>query len=291
MSTLSGGSPNLLNVILRGYRISWHGVTIFAMQLKRIFLFGVIGSLMVGALIGLIPVFVPNAYGPYRYCFMTMFLIFAASLISMGAGWTFSKDRWGVGMLVAIILAWVGLVLGLSSVWLPIGYPFARNVVNASVGCFAAANGLAIAGLIGLTTFRIVGMMAIRQATILLTLIAAAWICALLIFSTSQNGTAFRVTVALIILAVLGIAVTPFLYLIWGTRTNQPLEFTRLDMKSICPRCLLEQTFPIGDSKCTRCHLRIKIDVEEPRCPQCNYLLYQLTEPRCPECGRRFDAD
>ena len=271
------------------YRLPFHCDTMFRMRSNRIFLLGVIGSLGIGSIMGLFAVITDGRVNE-RLIF-SAFMIFAFSLISLGASIVRNQNRWRIPMLLAILGAAIGLTFSLFGIWSrSYGYYGWMEFVARGAGDgYASAVTLATAGLLALTRFRSKGLTVVRNFSIILTLFGGGWICTGITF-TLHDDLFWRLMWVAVILAIMGIGSTPILYLIWGTRSEKPLESIGMELKLTCPRCLLEQQVRIGESRCSRCRLHFKIDIEEPRCPQCKYLLYQLAEPRCPECGHPLDG-
>jgi len=64
----------------------------------------------------------------------------------------------------------------------------------------------------------------------------------------------------------------------------------KIGMTLTCPRCGVEQMFPVGAARCASCGFTMLIEIEEPRC-ECAYLLYRLEGEACPECGRTIPPE
>ncbi|MEI8194821.1 MAG: hypothetical protein WCI73_02815 [Phycisphaerae bacterium] len=95
----------------------------------------------------------------------------------------------------------------------------------------------------------------------------------------------------LLILSIAGSITTFALARLAGSKSEAELTEATTKLTISCPRCLIKQDLPVGDSVCRHCRLKFKIEVEEPRCGKCGYILRGLTRPICPECGETFSIE
>ncbi|HZZ44715.1 MAG TPA: hypothetical protein VFE58_17395 [Tepidisphaeraceae bacterium] len=255
------------------------------MNLRRIFLYAVLGSLALSAAVGVAALL----FGTSRNdrWILSMLSIALFSLLSLGAANAIEHRTWIRAMHGTIALCIVGVCLFLVAIWLP-DLPFVNE------DFFGKLNGLIATWTIGLT---VAGMLAITRFRPPLSLvrifsIGAIFLLAVVvtldIFIEPDGDLWLRITGSTAIITALGAIGTPILYKVKGIK--EPVETTPLELSIVCPRCLLAQSIASGDSRCAGCRLKFHLEIEEPRCPECNYLLYRLTTPRCPECGHALAA-
>lgn len=252
-------------------------------NLVRILLIIVLAALTVAALMGVATLITSTS--PNEEILLSMLSVGLCGLTALGCGIVLERKIWRAGMIIGLALSGLTLAVYLAEIW----FDFVDNffsyrwddevIMTLTIWTLA----LPVAGLQALTRYDNALTWA-RWATITAIWVTSAML-SISILGQMDEELWWRWTAAAMILTVLGIIGNPVLYRIAGARRQLPPETVRLELLLTCPRCLLAQTLPAGESRCRQCRLRFNIEIEEPRCPQCRYLLYNLTSPRCPECG------
>ncbi|MEE8131029.1 MAG: zinc ribbon domain-containing protein [Vicinamibacterales bacterium] len=266
------------------------------MQLRKTFLWSMIASLGLAALLGIAALLLPS-YGLEEEIITSASVFGGFSIAALMCAVVLERRRAVVSMWTGLGFATAALFAWLSLVWFDryMSYSMDRIVVQAA-GTFTVGGVLAAqSGLLILPRFdnRYAG--AVRRLTIVVSMLFAVYVWIMIwwfdeLASVFGSYTLARAMGVQAILAACGTVVTPIL---WKTQTIRrtgtggaiPLQ---IDVKIVCPRCHSEQELKPGDRSCGTCGLRIKIELEEPRC-ECGYLLHKLENDRCPECGRAID--
>ncbi|MHC4415732.1 MAG: hypothetical protein ACYS0G_10645 [Planctomycetota bacterium] len=265
------------------------------MRLRTTFLWTMIVSLVLAALLGIVTLLLPTRYGPHEEILGSTALFGAFSLMALMCATVLEKRRLVPLMWVGISAAALALVTWLALLWFerPMTWRVERFVARTG-GTFTVASVLlAQTGLLALPRFDRLSEGGVRRATIGVSILLGAVIVALIwwfdpIEDLIDENAIFRILGVLCILTACGTIVTPILWKVQVVRRAHSAESIprKLEVRVACPRCRTEQTMITGPSKCGHCGLRMTIHVEEPRCA-CGYLLYQLESDRCRGAGAK----
>ena len=254
------------------------------MKLSRILLLGVIVTLCLAALMGLVAV-ISVQFVNWRLI-GTDLTISLFSLTCLGASIPRHRNAWRLCQIGTFIASGLGLALSLCVIWQVTEYPTTKVLAQAWGVCLVWSIALPVMSLLAMTRFSNKLRWARLVTLTLIALLAAQASLAICIDLYSDIGS--RLMIATAILTSLGIISLPILHKLYGNKNPTDGVSTKLEMEIICPRCAAHQTIAAGDSSCGNCRLKFRLEIEEPRCAGCGYLLYQLTSPRCPECGREI---
>jgi hypothetical protein len=256
------------------------------MNLRRAFLWSVLGSLVLAAGVGIWAVLFDIRSERWMASMLSVALF---SLLALGAAAAIEKRVWVVAMRATIALCTFGTCLFIYGIWNP-RYSSNREFVANSMGLTATWTiALAVAGMLAIMRFN-GALAAIRLAGLSMVFVMAVMF-SVTILAEPRDQFWFRCLGSAVIATTLVTVAMPILYRVKGIKTPRLIETARTQMSITCPRCLLLQTIEAGDCQCARCRLKFKLEIEEPRCPECDYLLYRLTSPRCPECGYALAPD
>lgn len=269
------------------------------MNLRKVFLWSMVASLGLDALLGIMALLLP-AYGPGEQILGSAALFAAFSLAALLCAIVLERRRlavlmWtGIGCSAAAVLFWLVLV------WFEPSLQYrTEETITRFGGTFTtAAIIIGQCGLLSLLRIDLRWARAVRVATFAAS--AALGACIVLLIWTwpyidyFMNGDdLLRMLGVMAILAMCGTVVTPILWKVQAVPHTDSAESipSRLRVSVVCPRCGTSQELQAGPGKCATCGLRIAIEIEEPRCA-CGYLLHRLQGDRCPECGSEIpEAD
>ena len=264
------------------------------MRLRKAFLWSMIVSLSLAALLGIVALMLPDWVRKDEEILFSTLLFGLYSLLALCCAIVQETRRLVGWMWIGIGAAAVALPIWIFIVW------FESNLDGDVVEQLAKTAGslttisvvIAQCGLLLLP--RLDGPLAgfVRKATIIVSIALA---CTLIfmywwfewIDNYIDDDILVRGMGVLGILTACGTVVTPIIWKVQavhrvGSVDSIPSRL-RIDIK--CPRCKTQQQLRTGPAKCADCGLRITIDIQEPRCT-CGYQLYRLESERCPECGR-----
>ncbi len=266
------------------------------MHLRKVFLWSMIASLALAALLGIAALVLPR-YGPEEEVLVSTALFVCFSIVALMCATVLDRRRavvfmWaGLGSATLAMLAWLAII------WFDkfLGWSAERVVVQIAgmftIGALLAAQ----SGLLALPRFDTRRDDAIRRVTIGVSVLLATYAVILIwwfdqIERVIDDDMLARAIGVLSIVAACGTVVTPILWKVQsvkrsGTGESIPLK---VEVRIVCPRCHHEQALKPGKRACAKCSLRISIELEEPRCV-CGYLLHRLENDRCPECGRAVE--
>ncbi|MCI0362752.1 MAG: hypothetical protein L0219_02655 [Phycisphaerales bacterium] len=261
------------------------------MHLRRVFLWTMIVSLSLAAVLGIVAILVPGFGRTQDRVLITSLLVGAFSLPALACSIVLGRKKviWlmhlGIGSSLLALTLW--LVLVWTNLWHYRPGVDWEEIISKTALPFTVTAALAMH--IGLLTllplmrppYRLVRVMTIACAS------ALGGLVLIIIWFEIFEDEMGKALAVLSILTACGTIVTPVLAILdhlqrRGSRESIP---SRVSIDLTCPRCGMRQTLPAGTARCAQCRLRIDIDVEEPRC-ECGYLLYQLQGDTCPECGR-----
>lgn len=266
------------------------------MHLRKVFLWSMIASLALAALLGIAALVLPR-YGPEEEVLVSTALFVCFSIVALMCATVLERRRavafmWaGLGSAVAALLVWLTLI------WFDsfLGWSAERVIVQIAgmftIGALLAAQ----SGLLALPRFDTRRDHAIRRATIGVSALLATYAVILIwwydrIERVIDGDILGRAMGVLSIIAACGTVVTPILWKVQSVKRGGAGESVPLnvEVRIVCPRCHHEQALKPGKRACAQCSLRISIELEEPRCA-CGYLLHRLENDRCPECGRAVE--
>ncbi len=267
------------------------------MQLRKIFLWSMIVSLALAALLGIAALLLPR-YGPDEQVLVSVALFAVFSLVALvTASLIERKPPWVWLMRAGLVTAALGLVGWLVLVWFdralnrPIEEIMARGSGTLSVLAVLAPQ----CGLLLLAQLESPRTRLVRTVTIAVSILLAAYSVTLilsydLLEKFIDDDTLFRGLGVLIILAACGTVITPILWKMQRVRHGGDGAVPVVaGITLVCPRCRKQQMLPTGPARCGTCGLQIRIEVEDPRC-ECGYVLHGLDSDRCPECGKSITA-
>ncbi|MCH8824925.1 MAG: hypothetical protein IH984_15620 [Planctomycetes bacterium] len=264
------------------------------MRLRTTFLWSMIGSLSLAALLGIVALLLPDLIGKDEEILLSTLLFAIYSLLALCCAIVAEKRRIVMLMWIGIGSSVISLLIWLVLIWLESNWSFrVRENVTQAGGTFSAtATVIALSGLLALP--RLDGFSAnnLRRATIGVSVLLGACIVIMLwwhqwIYDNVKLDLVERGLGVLAILSACGTLVTPIVWKVQGIRRATVGESLPMHIRIevVCPRCKTHQQLLAGPGKCENCKLRIKIIVEEPRCA-CGYQLYHLKSNNCPECGK-----
>lgn len=260
------------------------------MRLRKAFLWSMIVSLALAALLGISALILPRWFRYDDEILVSTVLFGAFSLVALVCASVLEKRRLVPAMWIGILAAAAALLVWLVLIWFDpaLGWRAEMRVARIA-GTFTIITVLlGQSGLLTLPRFDHPWAGGVRWMTIGVSSLLAATGTALVWSGWfDRHIDEWRVLGVLGILAACGTVVTPILWKVQAVRRAESAETipTRLQLQMTCPRCQSQQQLRTGPAKCDQCGLRITIEVEEPRCA-CGYLLYRLESNRCPECGR-----
>ncbi len=266
------------------------------MHLRRVFLWSMIASLALAALLGIAALVLPR-YGPDEEVLVSTALFACFSIVALMCATVLERRRavafmWaGLGSAVAALLVWLTLIWFHNS----LGWTVERVILQIAgmftIGALLAAQ----SGLLALPRFDHLRDNVVRRWTIGVSGLLATY-AVILIWWYDQIERVIdgyilgRALGVLSIIAACGTVVTPILWKVQSVKRGGAGESVPLnvEIRIVCPRCHHEQGLKPGKRACAKCSLRISIELEEPRCA-CGYLLHRLENDRCPECGRAVE--
>ena len=265
------------------------------MHLRRVFLWSMIASLALAALLGIAALVLPR-YGPDEEVLASTAVFACFSIVALMCATVLDRRRavvfmWaGLGSALLAMLAWV-TIIWFHQPWLEGGRVAVQIAGMFTAGALLAAQ----CGLLALPRFDHFRDKVVRQWTIGVSVLLATYAVILIwwfdqIERVIDDDLLVRAIGVLSIVTACGTVVTPILWKVQsvkrsGTGESIPLQ---VEVRIVCPRCHHEQTLKPGKRTCVKCNLRISIEIEEPRC-SCGYLLHRLANDRCPECGRAVE--
>ena len=260
------------------------------MNLRKIFLWSMIVSLVIAALLGIAALLLPR-YGPNLEILASVALFASFSLIALISASVMERVqlvwlmRTGIAAAVAALIVWLALV------WFdPVTRPRVELALLRLAGSLSIASVLAPqCGLLLLARLDNPWTRRVRWTTVAISIALAAygvgliWLFDVLV-NVIDEESLVRWLGVLAILAACGTVITPILWKVQTVRHGDGTVPAVQQVKLFCPLCSKQQILPTGPARCAACGLRIRVEFEEPRCV-CGYLLHNLGSDRCPECG------
>ncbi len=261
------------------------------MRLRTTFLWSMIISLTLSAILGIIAILAEKALGETgEHILFTALLVGAYSLVCLACAFVLDRRRAIGVMWTGIGASFIALAVWLFLIWFDwwIGYeaeePIAKTGGTFTIICIWSAH----FGLLWMLKLTRKWWVQIKMATVICAGCLSALFLQLMWFELDDEWMLKTIAI-LSILTSCGTVVTPILALISKLQAKaEPAALeSRVVISVTCPRCDTTQQLPAKKSKCSTCGLRIDIRIEEPRCG-CGYLLYRLQGGKCPECGREI---
>lgn len=267
------------------------------MSIRTTFLWIMIASFAVTALVGIVVILLPDLIGRDEEVLLTALLLGLYSLPPLGCSIVIGRGRRVPFMWAGILASTLAWCLWVPMIW---GNPYNWDFFGVDWDVVFFKTGFTLTfialwvvhfGLIDMLRLDRHAFRTVRRATLIITGVLV-WIGILTMWFEIDAEWLFRGIGVLGILTACGTVVTPILALIelLQRRTGGETVPSRIAIEVRCPRCGEMQSMKSGANTCANCKLRIRIEVEEPRCT-CGYLLYQLHGDQCPECGRAIPAD
>ncbi len=266
------------------------------MRLRTTFLWSMIGSLSLAALLGIIALLLPDLIGNEEKILLSTLLFSVYSLLALLCAIVAEKSRLVTLMWIGIGSSVVGFLLWLILLWFDSSWgSIAQENVIKTAGTFTnAAVVIALCGLLGLPRLDGFSAKLLRHATIGVSILLS--VCLIILYwwfewidNYIDDHLIGRMMGVLGILSASGTVIIPIVWKVQCIRRATVSESLPMHIRVevVCPRCKTNQRLLAGPNKCENCKLRIKIIVEEPRCA-CGYQLYHLKSNDCPECGRQI---
>jgi hypothetical protein len=260
-------------------------------KLRTTFLWTLIVSLSLAALLGIVAILMPDLIGADEEILVTASLLGVYSLPALACSIVIGRRRIRWAMWTGVVAAPVAWAIWLPLIW---GNPWRwtttfdwdellikLGLTLTFVAIWAAHLGMMVLLRLDRTWFRRARVATIGTVTTLLVIGTPA------VWAFYDPSWFVRLISVLGILAGSGTVITPIFALLDVLRRRGMRESVASDLRLRieCPRCGSHETLRVGPSRCAACGLRIETNVEEPRCT-CGYLLYKLEGDNCPECGR-----
>lgn len=266
------------------------------MRLRTTFLWSMIGSLSLAALLGIVALLLPDLIGKDEQILLSTLLFAIYSLLALCCAIVAEKRRLTVLMWISIASSVISLLIWLVLIWFDSTWGWRTEEKIAKIaGTFTTlAVVIALNGLLVLPRLDGFSAKSLRMSTIGASVLFGVFLVILFwwfdwIEDNIDEELIFRGMGVLAILSACGTVVTPIVWKVQGIRRATVGESLPMHIRIevVCPRCKTHQRLLAGSSKCENCKLRIKIIVEEPRCA-CGYQLYHLKSNNCPECGKEI---
>lgn len=258
------------------------------MNLQRLFLWTMIGSLSLAALLGIWAVLMPRFGALQEKVLLTSVLVGVYALPALGCAFVMHRNRLRPIMWIGIVSAGLSLAIWLLMIWEAVNYWSAtwELLLKSGLSFTVATIWAAHLGLLMLLRLAHPGSRIVRLLTLFVVAMLAALVLGV-IWTEYDHDHLLRILGVEAILASCGTLITPILRVIEVLKARAGAESipSRVLVDLTCPRCKMRQRLAAGHTQCDSCGLRIGLDIEEPRCT-CGYLLYRLTGEKCPECGR-----
>lgn len=262
------------------------------MTLKRFFLWSLIISFALAAVLGVAAVILPS-WGRREEILITTVVFGAFSLVCLACAQSIEKR-------VLRPLMWAGIAAsaGAFAIWMmmvwsiinPSGHLQDTIIKGGSTLTFFAVFAAHVAVLMTI---------AAESARVRITRAAAVACSALFTLILTGGMWAEEFDGLWQVLSVLGIVgacctlVAPIMAKVESMKRREsaePMLRGKVEIDLSCPRCGERQMVRAGESRCRACKLKFTIEVEEPLCA-CGYQLFGLTGEKCPECGRVIPAE
>jgi len=266
------------------------------MRMRAAFLWSMIVSLSLAALLGIAALLLPR-YGPEEEILGSTGVFASFSLVALMCAVVLERRRLAKLMWAGVASSWSATIAWFVLIWFegPLSWSGVERVAQTGGTFTVLACGAALVGLLSLPRFDQRPPSIVRWATVGVSAALGVQVLGMIwwfdwIERYIDGEILVRELGVLSILTACGSVITPILWKVQAMRRAGSVESVPLKVKIgiECPRCHAKQSLMTGPTRCTECGLRITIDVEEPRCV-CGYLLYHLASDRCPECGRAID--
>lgn len=263
------------------------------MRMRTTFLWSMIGSLSLAALLGIMALLLPDLIGSDVEILFSTLLFAIYSLLALCCAIVAEKRRLVSLMWIGIGSSGISLIVWLVLIWFDSSWHWeVRENLARTAGTFTTiAVAIAVSGLLILPRLDGFSAIILRRSTIGVTVLLG--FCLSILFwwfewidNYIDDDTIVRLMGVLGILSACGTVVTPIVWKVQSIRRDTIGETLPMHIRIeiVCPRCKAQQRLA-GSNKCKNCKLRINIQIQEPRCV-CGYQLYHLKSNNCPECGK-----
>ena len=261
------------------------------MNLRSAFLWTLIVSLSLAAILGIIAIILPDLIGADEEILVTSMLLGLYSLPPLACAIVYGKRRFVSIMWAGMISSFLAWLLWLPMIW---GDPWQWGssvdwdelILKAGFTLTFLALWSAHLGMLSLLRLDQAWPRRVRAATLIVAGILLLFGTTCLWLEVDEEWVA-RTIAVMAILVGSGTLLTPIIALLETLQRRGSRESVASDLtlKVECPRCGSSEVIAAGAGRCESCGLRMTIEIEEPRCA-CGYLLFRLSGDRCPECGR-----
>ncbi len=262
------------------------------MTLKRFFLWSLIISFALAAVLGVAAVILPS-WGRREEILITTVIFGGFSLVCLACAQSIEKRvlralMWaGIASSAGAFLIWMLILWGVFSIW---GYVDETLIKSGATLTFFGVFAAHVAVLMTINA---------ESGRVRATRTAAVACSALFTLILTGGMWAEEFDGLWQVLAVLGIVggcctlIAPIMAKVESIKRREsaePMLRDKVEIDLSCPRCGERQMVRAGESRCRACKLKFTIEVEEPLCA-CGYQLFGLTGEKCPECGRVIPAE
>jgi len=232
-----------------------------SLPLKRVFLWTLIVTLCISALIG-VYAFLFGQFGDMEIkILLTTLSISFFSIIALACAAAFEMKKGSILAPLGLAVSLLGLLTFLPGIW---GECFDSEAYGKTMGI------VAIAGF-ALAHFCLLAIVPLEKSKRWVFYATSAFIFALaihlsswIIFEFHNEEFHIRIAGVLGILDGCGSLLVPILYKLGGRESFPPVPTGRLDrIELFCPRCGNRETYDVGTILCGKCSLKMNVEIVE----------------------------
>lgn len=230
------------------------------MSMKRIFLWTIIATLVLTALVGIF-VFLFGRFGKTEAKILgTTLTICYFSITSLACSAAFEKRRYPLLFVPGLVLGIAGFLLFIPGIWAEWFEIEAVAKLMAIVGVLSFS--FAQACLLSLATLeRRLAWVFYVAVTFILTL--AAIVSGMIVFEPHHEEWIVRVLGVVAILDGCFSLCVPILHRLGGKQVTEKAMEAYSQIELVCPRCGERGSYPLGDITCPKCSLGIRVQLGE----------------------------